>query len=232
LKNRWYSHRSQLRCGRHPNVNLQAWFALVGEDGFSFEKLVEGLSKEAAHSMEERLIQTAESLNIGLHAVGGDNLTRHPDREKIIQGRVKSQRAMLRKLTAEERAALFGRCEQENGMYGRSHTEEVRVSQSARLKGNNYSAGRVMSEQQKKQLSDNASLRVGSLNPFFGKQHTEATKRKLSVARFGMSPTNCRKVLCDGVEFVSATEAARTLEVCTATILFRIKSKHWNYSYA
>lgn len=74
-------------------------------------------------------------------------------------------------------------------------------------------------------------VRTGKNNPFFGKRHSPDTKAKIRAKRLGSKPANSRAVSIDGAIFPSATEAGRVLGVCTATILFRIKSRHWNYSY-
>ena len=51
----------------------------------------------------------------------------------------------------------------------------------------------------------------------------------------GRRPPNVREVIIDGETYISATDAAKQLNVCVATILHRIKSpnpKYTKYFYA
>lgn len=66
----------------------------------------------------------------------------------------------------------------------------------------------------------------GGSNPFFGKQHSEETKKKLSEKRKGKKPPNIKPVSIDGIEYKSISEATRQLGICGATILWRINSKN------
>lgn len=61
--------------------------------------------------------------------------------------------------------------------YDKMYTEERNKKISKALKG------RKLSEEHKNKLSAKASERVGSKNPFFGKVHSDATKRKISLTK-------------------------------------------------
>jgi group I intron endonuclease len=66
----------------------------------------------------------------------------------------------------------------------------------------------------------------GSNNPFFGKQHSEDTKNRLSEKRMGKKPSNMKQVMIDNIIYESISEATRQLGICGATILWRINSKN------
>ena len=66
-------------------------------------------------------------------------------------------------------------------------------------------------------------------NPFFGKQHSEETKKKLSEKRMGKKPTNMRQVKIDNILYESLAEASRQTGIPSPTILWRIKSKNKKY---
>lgn len=93
--------------------------------------------------------------------------------------------------------------------------------------------GRVVwgkkAKEMKENLSKVASTRTGEKNPFYGREHSEETKKKIALANKGKKPTNQRPVVIGGVEYPSATEASRQLNVVPATILHRIKSKNPKY---
>ncbi|MGG0177265.1 NUMOD3 domain-containing DNA-binding protein [Gottfriedia acidiceleris] len=119
-------------------------------------------------------------------------------------------------------------------MYGRTHTKEVKERISQLNKGQSRNKGIKRSIEQRKRLSEIATLRTGENNPFFGRKHSDEVKRKLSEQKKGYKPLNSRIVIIDGVEYESITEASRQLNVVPATIIYRIKSKNNkfnNYKY-
>ena len=76
-----------------------------------------------------------------------------------------------------------------------------------------------------------ASKRIGEKNPFYGKRHSEQTKKKLAAANTGKKPPNMRPVVADGQVYPSVTEVARFLKVTPALVIYRIKSTKWKYHY-
>ena len=86
----------------------------------------------------------------------------------------------------------------------------------------------------KDKLSTIASQRLGEKNHFFGKQHSKETKQNIGLANCNRIPANRREVQINGKIYTSVTAAGNQLLVCTATILYRIKSpnpKFANYFY-
>ncbi len=69
----------------------------------------------------------------------------------------------------------------------------------------------------------------GENNPFFGKHHSEETKKKLSESRKGKKPTNMKQVIIDNIIYESLAEASRQTNIPSATILWRINSKNEKY---
>lgn len=169
-------------------------------------------------------------LNIGRHSKGGDNLTRHHDRERILEQRTESQRLMLKNMSDDERKVKYGRLGELNGMYGKTHTEEIRLANSKLHIGNTYRMGFKASDETKAKMSVIASQKLGENNPFFGKTHSDETKRRLSEARMGNKPTNTNRIEIDGVVYSSQADAAKALGVVSATITHRLKSKNLKYS--
>ena len=145
-------------------------------------------------------------------------------------------------MTKEERQERWGQSGEKNGMYGRTHTDEVKRLYSEMHKGNTYRLGKKASQETKEKMSVIASERLGEKNPFFGKHHSEETKQKVRETKQKNRekngptiPKNARKVLIDGETYITVTEAGIQLKVCTATILHRIKSpnpKFSGYKYA
>jgi group I intron endonuclease len=71
--------------------------------------------------------------------------------------------------------------------------------------------------------------RSGINNSFFGKHHSEETKKKLSEKRKGKKPPNITPVIIDNIVYESLAEASRQTGIPSPTILWRIKSKNIKY---
>jgi len=241
IRKRWGIHKSTLRGGNHCNIRMQRAYEKYGSDSFDYEILQECENEEEAKNIElsylEDLTIRDKLYNLHYNSSGGDMLTFHPDREQIIEKRVKEQKEQISKMTKEERQERWGQNGEKNGMYGRTHTDEVKKRLSIINKGRESpTKGKQHSEETKLYLSKvRKGKYTGKNNNFFGKHHSEETKQKLRESNLGNIPTNAREILIDGEIYISASEAGRQLNVCTATILHRIKSsnpKFANYFYA
>lgn len=230
---RYEEHVRYFRAGTHHNKAMQAgWDAEVP----AFEFIVMPADTlEEARSMEQTLIRANLDdplmTNIGLSAVGGDNLTRNPRRGEIIEAIARSIRILVDSMSEEERKARWGRSGEKNGMFGRNHTEESRRKMSENSTGkyageNSWWYGKHMSDEAKRKLREKALERDirGERNPFYGKHHSEESKKKQAESMKGRLPANTQAVVINGVTYESATEASRQLGIPLPTVTFRIKS--------
>jgi len=138
-------------------------------------------------------------------------------------------------LTKEEKQQKYGQSGEKNGMYGRTHTDEVKKRSSEMHKGNTYCKGKKASDETRHKMSIVASQRIGDANPFFGKHHSEETKQKIREANKGRLPPNTTQLVIDNVHYNSLADASRELDIPVPTILWRLKSKNKkfdNYKYA
>lgn len=239
IKHRWCIHRSSLKTNKHCNILMQRAYNKYGPKCFTYEILHECETEEEAKRIElsylEDLSIRDKLYNLHYNSSGGDLLTFHPDREQIIEKRVKEQKEQISKMSKEERQKRWGQSGEKNGMYGRTHTDEVKKLYSEMHKGNTYCLGKKASQETKDKMSFIASQRLGKKNPFFGKHHSEESKQMIREKSKGRRPPNVREVIIDGETYISATDAAKQLNVCVATILHRIKSpnpKYTKYFYA
>jgi group I intron endonuclease len=245
VKQRWQKHKSTLRCGSHCNILMQRAYEKYGSEWFDYEILQECENEEEAKNVELSYLEDKtirdKLYNLHYNSSGGDMLTFHPDRKQIIEKRVKEQKEQISKMTKEERHERWGQPGVKNGMYGRTHTDEVKRLYSEMHKGNTYRLGKKASQETKEKMSVIASERLGEKNPFFGKHHSEETKQKVRETKQKNRekngptiPKNARKVLIDGETYITVTEAGRQLGICAGTILHRIKSPnplYVNYFY-
>jgi len=59
----------------------------------------------------------------------------------------------------------------------------------------------------KKKLSDIGKTKVGELNNFYGRTHSDETKERISKNKKGTEPVNRKSVVVDGVEYESIKQA-------------------------
>ena len=241
---RFNSHRYLLKNNRHHSIYLQRAWNKYGEDNFEFIIIKQGISEEESIILEQFYIDEYKNYiyNVSNKATSGGDLTSyHPNRDLIVEKMTNSINEYYSSLSKEEKVLKYGQKGDKNGMYGKHHSNESKLKISENNKGKepynkNKKYEEYMSEEKAKQikenLSSNAKLRTGNKNPFYGKHHSNETKEKIRKVHLGKKPVNCKRVKIDGVEYDSVTEAARQLGVCPATIIYRIKSKHFaNYNY-
>ena len=239
INRRFTNHRSKLKQNCHDNIFLQRAYNLEGEDKFQYDIIhicdTEDEAKEIELTYLTDLNIRKMLYNLNYNNSGGDLLTNHPDKEAIRKKILKSHSETISKMTSEERSKKYGKFGEKNGMYGKTHTEEVREKLSVLKTGNTYCKGKIASEETRQKMSENAKLKIGEKNPFFGKHHTEETIQKIKEKSKGRLPPNTKKITINGVFYISITEAGRQLNISQPTILWRLNSKNPkfdSYKYA
>lgn len=226
-------HYRALEKNIHYNVRLQELWN-------SGKKLVPLFypteTREQAYELEQDFLDRYDGsellLNIGKSVKGGDNLTRNPNREEVLEKTYVSIMRRIGLMTSLQRKQMFGKVGEANGMWGKSHSAEARAKMSAANKGIARYSGFKLSDARKKALSEAAKLRTGEKNHFFGKTHSAETRARMSVvgkARNFKSP-NRRKVSIEGVEYESVTSAARALGIGPALVVYRLQSQKDHYA--
>ena len=230
ITKRFKSHCYKLKQNIHDNIFLQRAYNLDGEDKLKYDIIHICDTMDEAKEIELKYLTDLsirdKLYNLNFNNSGGDLLTNHPDKEKIREKIIHSFKETLGNMTAEERSQKYGKLGEKNGMYGKTHTEEVRKNISEIHKGNSYNIGKKASEETKKKMSENAKLKIGDKNPFFGKHHSEETKQKICEKSKGRLPPNTIKISIDGKIYISISEAARQLNMVAPTVLWRLKSKN------
>ena len=238
IERRFCVHRSKLRKNCHDNIFLQRAYNLDGEDNYRYDIIHICDTEEEAKETELKYLtdlSIREKLyNLNYNNSGGDLMSHHPDKEKIREKILKSHAATISKMTSDGKKEKYGKFGEKNGMYGKTHTEEVKKLLSELKRGNTYCKGKKASEETRRRMSEGAKLKIGEKNPFFGKHHTEETIQKIKDKSRGRLPPNIIKISIDGVVYISMTDASRQLNIPTPTVLWRLKSKNPkfdNYKY-
>ncbi len=239
INKRCQRHKTLIRTNQHGNILLQRAYDKYGCEDFTFETLHTCSTIDEAKALE---LQYLEDINIrpflyNMHYnnSGGDTLTYHPNRTEIIEKITKTIIELNNNMTKEEKQQKYGQNGEKNGMYGRTHTDEVKKRSSEMHKGNTYCKGKKASDETRQKLSIVASQRIGDANHFFGKHHSEETKQKISEANKGRMPPITTQLVIDDKYYNSLTDASRELDIPVPTILWRLKSKNKkfeNYKYA
>lgn len=227
LDKRLKDHFRTLRRGVHHNQNLQRVWNVENE---LFMKRFITNNREEAFQLEQDMLDYHHDnpglLNIGKSAYGGDNISRNPRREEIVAAMTETLRQQVSEMSQDERNLRWSRPGDKNGMFGKTHTPQVRALLSSINKGNTYTKGYKLSEAHCRLISERAKLRIGEKNSFYGKTHTVETRRKLSEALKGNLPPNAKGIVVNGVSYKSFYEAGRALGISHTVARWRTMSKN------
>lgn len=209
---RWGANGSHYKYNEHFSraISKYSW------ENFEHEILFDGLTKEMAEELEIVLIAEYNSTNdkFGYNkANGGSSIGKHTEETKNII----SEKAKKRLENPEN-----------NPMYGKHHSEEVRKKIGKRH------IGSKLSEEAKKKLSETNS---GKNNCMYGKTHTQEARDKIAKAL--SHPVRCIET---DVIYPSEIEAKRQTGVDNTMIHRYLKGKanyagklsdgtklHWEY---
>ena len=242
IKYRFRRHLYELKRNIHHCQYLQRAWNKYGEDNFEFIIYKECSTEEESQDLEQYFIDNYKDViyNVSNNArLGGDLLTDNPNRDKIIKKRTITRQKKYDSMTKEEKILIYGKFGEKNPMYGKKRSKELKEKISKAHKGiPNYIKNKTYKEyfgeekasEIKKKMIENRRSYEGENNPFYGKTHTKETLEYLREINLGKKPPNMKKVIINDVIYESVAEASRQLNVCPATIIYRIKSKSKQYS--
>jgi group I intron endonuclease len=220
IEKRWRTHLNNLKNGKHHNDHLQRSWDKYGEDNFVFE-LVEECNETILLELEQKYLDLNPEFNIGIKSSGGDNLTKNPNKEDIVRRITQSVRKRYELMSEDERKEKHSQPMDKNPNW-KGGTSFKYCECGVKISPTNNSC-------------INCRDKSGNKNPFFGKQHTEETKKRLSEKRKGTyNGEQNIPIIIDNVEYRSAGEASKILNIPMVTIRWRVKSKNKkfdNYKY-
>jgi len=220
IEKRWRTHLNNLKNGKHHNTHLQRSWDKYGEDNFVFE-LVEECDETILLELEQKYLDLNPEFNIGIKSSGGDNLTKNPNKEDIVRRMTQSVRKRYELMSEDERKEKHSQPMDKNPNW-KGGTSFKYCECGAKISPTNNSC-------------INCRDKSGEKNPFFGRQHTEETKKRLSEKRKGTyNGEQNIPIIIDNVEYRSAGEASKILNIPMVTIRWRVKSKNKkfdNYKY-
>lgn len=216
VEKRWNQHILSLEKGIHHSIPLQRAWDKYGRHNFEFT-LIEECNQDNMVEVEQHHLNKNPEYNVGKHALGGDNISKHPDRTQIVEKIGKAVRERYKGLSKEDKKRIYGKSGDDNPNWKGGKTFcrcGTRINSSAN------SCIKCMD-------------RSGENNPFFGKTHSEKTKQTLRefASKRTTKPSNTRKVECNGVVYESGSEAAKQLGISRALVNYRVKSTKYNYRW-
>lgn len=231
IKKRIDRHVRELNAGLHHNCKLQEAWSI----GKNYDLHVFGFSdRQTAYKYEDLAIQSALNsprkhlmANIGIQSRGGDNLSLNPEKTEIIKRRSETFKNNFSCLTAEERKARYGKPGSLNGMFGRTHTDEVKKILSEKNKGKSYCKGRKLSKEHIEKIRAFSKQLIGEKNPFFGKKHSEETIAYLRKINLGRESQNKKQISVGENIFNSCAEAAKFFKISPGLVTHRLKSSKY-----
>ena len=247
-------HLFELRKGVHHCIFLQRAFDKYGEEFFKFECREKNVSSiDELRALEERYIgfcwNKCQLYNISKKASGGDLITYHPFYEEICKKHSIEGKLRYQNMTDEERLGLSNKMKGENNPnYGKRWSQDMRERVSAKLKegyinnedhpfkklkGKTFEElyGENKAKELRENLSQIASQRTGDKNPFYGKTHSEETRKKMSEDRKGSICPTKKQVMYNGVIYDSALKCAEVLKLKMGTVAYRARNNIYGFSY-
>jgi group I intron endonuclease len=215
IEKRFKTHLNQLRNGKHINCILQNAWNKYGEDNFIFE-IVEECELENLFEAEQKYIDACGDYNIGLKASGGDNISKNPNKNIIVENIKKGSKLWRDSLTDEERKKIFSKPLDKNPNW-RGGSSFIYCECGKRIGYGHTHCGKCRP-------------RNGEKNSFYGKKHSDETKNKLSEKRLGKyNGEQNIPIIIDDIEYMSAGEASKILNIPMVTIRWRVLSKNPKY---
>jgi group I intron endonuclease len=220
IEKRFDRHKRELKNNIHINCVLQRAWDKYGENNFIFE-IVEECNINILLETEQKYLDLQPEYNIGIKSSGGDNLTKNPNKGKIVKKMTDSVKRRYNLMTDEEKKEKHSQPMETNPNW-KGGTSFKYCECGVKISPINNSC-------------INCRDKSGVNNPFFGKQHAEETKKRLSEKRKGTyNGEQNLPIIIDNVEYRSAGEASKILKIPMVTIRWRVKSKNKkfnNYKY-
>lgn len=183
IEERINGHISELNSNKHHNILLQRSWNKHGSGSFDFQIIeitnFENL-KDLLRLEQKYIDENKNGFNLA-PANGGDIISNHPNKKEILKRRSNTLNSKIKNMSKDERKLKYGKSGPKNGMFGKTHTDEVRK----KLKQINSTPKEYLRKPKKwteeglNKLRELARERTGENNGFYGKTHSDETKEKI-----------------------------------------------------
>jgi len=252
IEKRFKRHLNELSKNKHHNIHLQRAWNMYGSSVFIFD-IIEICKIEELKIKEQIFLDDIfetnnhndNYYNIGKKSCGGDNISNNPNRDNIIINMTNANKRRYDNMSVSERKDYgYKMSGVNNPNYGNRWSDELREHLSKIKKeyfknNDNYIKNSTFDEYYGKEKSDELKLnlsicakkRIGIKNPFFGKSHSDESKKIISEINKGFKVFSTLKPFTiDDVVFLSLTDASIELKIHITTIRHRLISKNIKYN--
>lgn len=248
---RFCQHLSDLKHNRHHNIHLQHAYDKYGESAFTITSKQYNIDSEnELRLLEERYINfcwnSGNLYNLSKKGSGGDLVSYHPNNKEIRRKIGLASKHAYEKLTDEEKEAYAAKYKgDKNPNYGNKWSDEQRKHLSDFYKEyykthEHHQKGKKLEEivgeekakELKRRYSERSKKMIGERNSFYGKHHSEETKRKISEKNIGKKNlTSAKPVIVNGVVYESAMTCAKELGLNNITVSYRARNGIYGFAY-
>ena len=219
LKERWNQHAYNAVNHVHDNHFKRA-IRKYGEEAFSKEVLIDGLTLDEANRYEETYVSLFCTFETGYNSTrGGDNMemTEEVRRKKSEATKGENCYWYGKTKSAETRRKISEALKGEKSpMYGKTKSAETRRKLSEAHKGEkSHMYGKSLSAETRRKISE---AHKGEKHPMYGKTHSFEARRKISEAQTKTPVIGVNKTTGEVRSFASTQEAARILRVRPSSV--------------
>lgn len=216
IRIRWNRHINDLNKNQHQNIILQRAWNKYGSENFEFEVLEE-CSYDDLLIIEQKYLDRNPEYNIGKKSSGGDNISKNPNKDKIIKNIKNGLKVRYSKLTESEKET------RSRNLLGEKNPNWRGGSSKKYCK-----CGKEISPKNKTCMSCRDTK--GEKNPSYGKVITEDRKEYLSKLFKGKClHNNTKEITINDIDYLSFKDAESILGINWNTIRHRILSKNPKY---
>ena len=220
LYKRFLKHQSSLRCNRHTSHLFQDLYNRYSETlSLTIEPIATYDNQHDARQHELYLLcNSCNLLNTRRTNSGGDVVSKHPNYNLIVSKHQENYRSNVN--FQDNRATAYG---PQNPNYRHGLALKSRSC---------IGCGGFVSPYVERCMSCQLYNRSGANNSFYGKTHSESTRKALSAAKLGKPNLSCSKaIMVDGVKYISLNTAAKELNMVTSTLGHRCRSPNYPNVY-
>lgn len=217
---RFLKHQSMLRGNRHTSPLFQELYNKYSDVlSLTIEPIATYINQVDARSHELYLLHNEGNLlNARRTNGGGDMISNHPDYDNIT---AKHKENYKNNINFQNNRPIGHGPQNPNYRHGLALENRSCIE-----------CGGFVSPYVERCMSCQIYNRTGENNSFYGKTHSESTRKAIGASRLGKPNLKCSKaIMVDGIKYISLNAAAKELNMVTSTLGHRCRSPNYPNVY-